>query len=464
MVKKTLTLGVAPVKRASRDMNFAKRQKDRFMEVIRKIRPDVVKIVDIDDLSENGIAFRNDVVPAIVQKFKEAQIDALFVPFCDFGEESVASAIAGAFRLPTLVWGNRDEFPNTRAGRGPDTQCGMFAATKVMARRNVKYSYIHNVPCESETFRNGYLNFIRFANVIKDLRNLTIAKVGHRPSTFWSVMTNEANLLTNMNIGVVPVSTANVMASAERLRREKEEDYLAYLAALRERFDTAAMSEEMLEKTAALKVAAGRAIAATGADVCAFECWSAFGGPYGIMPCVLMGDLNDEGIPLACECDINGAISMAIARAANLYDESVFLADLTIRNPENDQSELLWHCGPFPYSLKAQDCSAELIDGQEQFRIKDGDLTLCRFDDLDGKYSLFAGEGISKSKTGPITTGTYTYLETDNWKRWEEKLIFGPYIHHVTGVYGKYLPVLREVARYLDIPFDSAHEQGVYSL
>lgn len=121
MVKKTLTLGVAPVKRASRDMNFAKRQKDRFMEVIRKIRPDVVKIVDIDDLSENGIAFRNDVVPAIVQKFKEAQIDALFVPFCDFGEESVASAIAGAFRLPTLVWGNRDEFPNTRAGRGPDT-------------------------------------------------------------------------------------------------------------------------------------------------------------------------------------------------------------------------------------------------------------------------------------------------------------------------------------------------------
>jgi L-fucose isomerase-like protein len=464
MVKKTLTLGVAPVKRASRDMNFAKKQKDRTMSVIRQIRPDIVKIVDIDDLSENGIAFKNETVPSIVRKFKDAEIDALFIPFCDFGEESVAAAIAGSFRLPVLVWGNRDEFPNSKDARGPDTQCGMFAATKVMARRNVKYSYIHNVPCESEDFRNGYLNFIRFANVIKDLSNLNIAKINQRPITFWSVMTNEAELLTKLNIGVVPISSAKVMADAERLRQQKSEEYLAYIDSLKNRFDTSAMTEEKIQKTAALKIAIQKAIETTGASACTMECWSEFGAVYGIMPCVLLGDITDQGIPIACECDINGAISQAILYAANLYDTSVFLADLTIRNPENDQSELLWHCGPFPYSLKACDCEAELIDGQEQFRIMDGDLTLCRFDELNGKYSLFSGEGYSRAKTGPITTGTYTYLETDNWKRWEEKLIFGPYIHHVAGVYGKYLPVLREVARYLGIQFDSAHEQGVYSL
>ena len=183
-----------------------------------------------------------------------------------------------------------------------------------------------------------------------------------------------------------------------------------------------------------------------------------------MMPCVLLGDLMDEGLPLACECDLNGAISQIIAYAMNLYDESVFLADLTIRNPDDDHSELLWHCGPFPYSLKAKESEAELIEGQEQFYIKEGDLTLCRFDDLDGKYYLFAGEGKSKPTSGPVTTGTYTYLEVDDWKRWEEKLIFGPYIHHVAGVYGNYLPVLREVARYLDLNFDNAHEQGVHSL
>ena len=38
------------------------------------------------------------------------------------------------------------------------------------------------------------------------------------------------------------------------------------------------------------------------------------------------------------------------------------------------------------------------------------------------------------------------------------------YIHHLGCVYGHYLPVLREVSRYLGIHFDNAHEQGIYSL
>ena len=54
--------------------------------------------------------------------------------------------------------------------------------------------------------------------------------------------------------------------------------------------------------------------------------------------------------------------------------------------------------------------------------------------------------------------------EESREKRWEEKLMFGPYIHHVGGVYGNYKKVLREAARYLGMKFDDASEQGVYSL
>ena len=129
---------------------------------------------------------------------------------------------------------------------------------------------------------------------------------------------------------------------------------------------------------------------------------------------------------------------------------------------QNDNAELLWHCGPFPYSLKKDGVEAKLVDGQERFELKQGDLTVCRFDDVDGEYYLFAGE--AKTTTGPETNGTYVWMETDNWKRWEEKLMFGPYIHHLGCVYGHYLPVLREVSRYLGIHFDNAHEQGIYSL
>lgn len=461
-INKTITLGVAPVKRGFLDMAEAKRQKDRFMAVIRGIKPDLVKIVDLDGLCENGIACEAGTVSKAVKKFTEAGIDALFVPFCDFGEESVAAAIAGAFKLPTLVWGARDERPNRPDSRGRDTQCGMFAATKVFRRFGVTYSYIYNVSADSGEFKTGYLNFIRAAAVLRDLKSLRIGKIGERPSPFMSVMTNEADLLTKLGIITTPVSPAAIIDTGEGLVKEKDAEYLAYYESLKSRFDTAKMRDEDVKKTAGLTVAIKRELERNRCSAGAFECWSAFASRVGLTPCVAVGDLTDLGIPLSCECDINGAVSMAILRAAGLYESSPFLADLTIRNPQNDNSELLWHCGPFPYSLKADGSKAALVEGQEWFELKQGELTLCRFDDIDGRYMLFAGQG--RTTAGPETVGSYVWLEVDNWKRWEEKLMFGPYIHHIGGLYGSYLPVLRETARYLGIEFDNAHEQGVYSL
>jgi L-fucose isomerase-like protein len=462
VLKKSITLGVAPVKRSFLDMAEAKRQKDTFMAVIRAVKPDLVKIVDIDDLCENGIACEMATVPRAVEKFRAAGIDALFLPFCDFGEESVAAGIAAALKLPTLVWGARDERPNLPEARGRDTQCGMFAATKVLRRSGVKFSYIFNVGAESAEFKTGYLNFIRVAAALRDLRCLRIAKIGERPASFMSVLTNEADLLTKLGISITPVSTIAIIKAGEALVKSDDGEYRAYYESLKSRFDTAAMKEDDVKKTAGLVIATKRQLEEAGATVGAFECWSAFFANVGLTHCVAVGDLTDLGIPLSCECDINGAISMAILRAVDLYETAPFLADLTIRHPANDNAELLWHCGPFPYSLKDPAAKARLVEGQEWFELRQGPLTLCRFDDIDGKYTLFAGEG--KTTAGPATVGTYVWLEVDNWKRWEEKLIFGPYIHHIGGIYGNYLPVLREIARYLDINFDNAHEQGVWSL
>ena len=50
MYKQKIILGVAPTKRGFLSMEEAKRQKDKFMAVIRSIHPDVVEIVDIDDM------------------------------------------------------------------------------------------------------------------------------------------------------------------------------------------------------------------------------------------------------------------------------------------------------------------------------------------------------------------------------------------------------------------------------
>lgn len=462
MYRQKIVLGVVPVKRSFLSMEEAVRQKEGFMKVIRSVKPELVEIVDIEELSENGILYEMEKTPAVVEKLKAAGIDALFLPFCDFGEEQAAASVAASFDVPVLVWGARDERPNSFEARGRDTQCGMFAATKVLQRFGVKYSYIFNCETSSERFRNGFENFLRTAAVVKAIRGLRIAKIGDRPVPFMSVMTNEANLISRFGMVCVPISPSAVVKRMEEILKENGEEFQAGYADLMERMDCGKTEQEYVKKAVGVKIAVKQLMEENNCSVGAFECWSAFPALIGVCPCVVLGEMADAGLPLACEEDINGAITMAILRACSLYEDVEFLADLTIRHPENDNAELLWHCGPFPYSLKKEDSKARLIAGQESFELKQGDLTVCRFDELNGEYYLFAGE--AKTTTGPDTTGTYVWMETDDWMRWEEKLMFGPYIHHLGVCYGKYLPVLREAARYLGLHFDNAHEQGIHSL
>ena len=263
-------------------------------------------------------------------------------------------------------------------------------------------------------------------------------------------------------ISVIPVSPYDCVEGAKQLIANNDPELLQYKNSLLSRFDKGQMKDEDVNLSAALKLSIENIMNNKECDVGAFECWSAFPKLIGCCPCVVLGEMADAGMPLSCETDVNGAVTMSILQAADLYETTPFLADLTIRNPQDDNSELLWHCGPFPYSLKAEDSTAKLVEGQENFRLKEGNLTIARFDEANNEYSIFCGEG--ETTDGPETIGTYVYLKVDNWKCWEEKLMFGPYIHHVGGVYGNYLPVLREVARYLDIKFDNAHEQGIHSL
>lgn len=462
MYKQTLCIGVAPVKRSFLSMETAKREKDEIMARIRGILPGSVHLVDIDDAGENGIAFLPEHVAPVVEKFHTAKIDALFLPFCDFGEEQVASAIAAAFKVPVLVWGPRDEVPNTAASRGRDTQCGMFAATKVLRRFGVKYSYIFNCRTRDAAFADGFDRFLRVAAVVKAMKTLRIAKIGARPAPFLSVMTNEADLISRFGIVTVPISPYSIAALGKKMMAQNDTALSDYAADIRGRMDCNRMTDEALLSAAAIKLATRQLMGEAGCSVGAMECWSAFPDLMGLSPCLTLGEMADEGLPLSCEADVNGAITLAILRACGMYEKPGFLADLTIRHPENENAELLWHCGPFPFSLKSAACTASLTAGQQNFELKSGELTVCRFDDLNGEYYLFAGAG--KTTTGPETVNTYTWFEVDDWKRWEEKLIQGPYIHHLGGIYGRYLPVLREAARYLDLIFDDASQPGIPSL
>jgi L-fucose isomerase-like protein len=417
-------------------------------------------------------------IKKVVDKFTAAKIDALFFPFCDFGSEETVVGVAKAFHLPTLIWGSRDPL-STYEHRGKETQCGMFAAAKVLLNYGVTFSYIHNCEPEAEELKQGFMKFVRVASVLKAIRNLNVASIGDRPSGFYSVIHNQLDLIRYFNISVKPIQLREVKEAAEILLSENKETLQNYVAEIKSRIDCS----ELPDDTYVRKVAAGTL--AIEALMQKYECGCAAFDCGGIaaalgmngFACSIEGELADRGIPTACELDVMGAISARIASALTLGEEPAFIADWTYRHPDNDNAELLWHNGPFASSLARKDKKPQYRKKQNargeyfesHWELKEGPVTMIRLDECRNEFYLFAGEG--KTVEGPETTGTYVWFEPNDWRRWEEKLILGPFIHHVAGVYGHYFEELREVAKYIQgfttqpvMHFEYPEKEGHYAL
>ena len=60
---------------------------------------------------------------------------------------------------------------------------------------------------------------------------------------------------------------------------------------------------------------------------------------------------------------------------------------------------------------------------------------------------MMIGQG--KAVEGPKVNGTYVWMEVDNWPKWEQRLVTGPYIHHISGIYDTVAPALYSACKYI---------------
>ena len=130
------------------------------------------------------------------------------------------------------------------------------------------------------------------------------------------------------------------------------------------------------------------------------------------MPCAANSLLIEEGIPVVCETDIHGAITQLITEAAAMNERRGMFADWTVRHPDNENGELLQHCGPWPISVareKPTICVPVAFDhnGAVSAEAEHGPMTLVRFDGDNGEYSILLGH--AKGIDGPYTKGTYVW-------------------------------------------------------
>ena len=452
-LNQAVKIGVAPT---IRDSSFGIDEAIRYKRlIIDKLNQLHLNYVDIDWLNEDGLLFRCKDVDAIADKFVNEKVDCLFIPHCNFGSENAVAALAKKMNKPLLIWGPRDEAPFDNIGNLRHTQCGMFASSKVLRRQGVPFTYIENSRVDSHIFREGLTNFIAAARVVKSFKNMRIGQISTRPGAFTSVVCNEGELLEKYGIQIEPIDLTELIKSMNILIETNDIRLHEFEHKIKEEMVFEGIESISMNKLAAMKYAIEDWAAEYSLSAVAFQCWNALQDAIGCVPCYINGVLTGEGLPVVCETDICGAVTSVLAQAAKESIEPIFFADLTVRHPTNDNAELLWHCGPFPPEL-ARDSSQRLLSRHYlqnsccpalgEFEIKHGEITICRFDGDHGEYSFFMALG--KGIEGPKSRGTYLWAEFCDWPYIEKKIINGPFIHHVTGVYGNIIPIMTEALKY----------------
>ena len=446
---KKIKIGFLPTRRsifsAPDAVKYANLTRERLEEL-------GVEFVDITDINAEGLFYEEADREKIQEKFRNEKVKGIFMPHCNFGTEYVCARLAKEMNLPVLLWGPRDERPDEEGIRLRDSQCGLFATGKVLRRFRVPFTYMTNCRLTDPEFERGLRCFLAVCNVVDVFRHTRILQIAPRPFDFWSTMCNEGELLERFNIQLSPIPMPELTDEMKKVKEERSE-VEKIVAYCKDKMCVKIKPEEL--ENLADKY---------GCNAIAIQCWNALQGEIGIMPCAANSLLNEEGIPVVCETDIHGAVTALLVEAAGMDENRSFFADWTVRHPDNENGELQ-HCGPWPLSVAQEKPVfgyplAFEHPGAVEAQAKLGEMTLARFDGDNGEYSLLLGN--AKGVEGPYTKGTYVWVEVENLKRLEARLVEGPYIHHCVGIHQDVVPVLYEACKYMGITpdlYDDKEEQ-----
>jgi L-fucose isomerase-like protein len=170
-----------------------------------------------------------------------------------------------------------------------------------------------------------------------------------------------------------------------------------------------------------------------------------------VSPCAAMSLLQSEDRILACEGDVEGALSMLAHQTIGA--ETPYLFDFSQVNFKENFA-LFWHCGVAPCNLWDGTCVRSLdtyfAGGKgvtADFVLKSGELSILRIDSAGAEYRLFLQRATAVPMTKDLK-GTYMKAVFDRPVREVVgKVIDNGIAHHASVVYGDFIEPLRILAK-----------------
>lgn len=415
--------------------------------------------------------FREGKVYAEFLRKNRGRYDGIIICLPNFGDENGALAAMREVNVPILIMAYPDELDKMGPSSRRDAFCGKLSIMDVFFQSGIKFTTLapHVVNPQSSQFRENIDHFAGVCRVVNGVKGMIVGAIGARTTPFKTVRFDETALqkhditVETMDLSMVmrmiskiPLSSSQAKAKAKLLA-----NYASWQGVPRKAF----------ENSVRLAVALDEIIKEFDMDAVAIRCWTEFQLELGISPCVVMSELNNNGIAAACEVDVGSAIMM---RALGLASDGI-AACLDWNNNYGDEEDkcILFHCGPIPADMmkgrgQIQDHAiiANSIGKGRGFgcntgRIAPGDCTFGSLLTDSGKIKCCLGQGaFTDDAISDEFFGCAGVVEIENLQKVMIYLGQNGYRHHVSVTRGHVVnPVGEALSRYLG--FEIAQPQEV---
>jgi L-fucose isomerase-like protein len=379
----------------------------------------------------------------------------------NFGDETGAVSALQDCGVPILVHAYPDEMDKMGMETRRDAFCGKFSVMDVFCQYGVPFTTFppHTVAPSSGAFERHLREFAAVCRVANSMKRFTVGAIGARTTAFKTVRFDELTL-QKYGITTETLDLSDVMlrvrslSTGEAAFKDKAERLKTYT-----RWD--GVPDTAFETLTKLAVVVDRIVEEFGMDALSLRCWLEMEKELKISPCVVLSELNDRGIPAACELDVCNAIPMyALALASGRPSTCL---DWNNNYGEEEDACILFHCGPVPQSLMtgkglivehpmfAKALGAGCGYGCNTGRIAATPMTFCSSKTQDGKLVFYLGEG--RFTNDPIPEnffGCAGVALINDLQRKLHRIGHEGYRHHVSvGVGHLAAPVREAFERYL---------------
>ena len=324
------------------------------------------------------------------KKLAESHVDAAAFATVSWYEDYLVLDLAERCPAPLLLWA----LPSIQTG----ALCGTQQLTAYLKQLGWPYECVYG-PVEAGGGLDKARTFLRAAALKNRLRRARVGLAGHRVAGMTEVAANEFALKKAIGPRVVPLDLPQLLDAAARVG---DDDAKRVWDGVVARCGKCKVDEQTGLDSMKIYLAIKQQVAARGLAALAVGCYPHLMGRV----CLAASLLADEGVPLGCEGDVNGAVGQLMLTL--LTEGPTHNTDWL--EPLEDGTVVFTHCGSGSFDLaeRREDITLDRVRLMDQgvcalFPAAPGPVTLVSLLPAGDGYqcAMLEGEAVSTEMVFP---------------------------------------------------------------